>query len=362
MTRIAAVHGALPPHRYPQAEITDAFAQLCLPEGADRATARPAARRRAGRRPATWRCRSTQYAELDGFGDGQRRVHRAPPCELGAEAVRGALDAAGLAPRRRRPDPLHHGHRRRRARPSTPGWPAGSGCAPTSSGCRCSAWAAWRAPPGIARLHDYLRGWPGPRGRAALGRAVLAHLAARRRLRRPTWSPAGCSATAPPPWSSSARGGPRRSGRAGPARRRHPQPAVPGHRAGHGLGHRRHRLPDRARRRRPRRGPHATSATTCDGFLAEHGLTTRRRRPPGSATPAAPRCWTPSPRRSTSPDGALDLTWRSLAEVGNLSSSSVLHVLRDTLALRPPAAGHARACYGDGPGLLLRARPAALVR
>ncbi len=34
--------------------------------------------------------------------------------------------------------------------------------------------------------------------------------------------------------------------------------------------------------------------------------------------------------------GALDLTWKSLREVGNLSSASVLMVLRDTLATRPP--------------------------
>lgn len=37
------------------------------------------------------------------------------------------------------------------------------------------------------------------------------------------------------------------------------------------------------------------------------------------------------------PDDALELTWRSLAEVGNLSSASVLHVLRDTMAKQPPA-------------------------
>ena len=30
------------------------------------------------------------------------------------------------------------------------------------------------------------------------------------------------------------------------------------------------------------------------------------------------------------PDDALELTWRSLSEVGNLSSASVMHVLRDT--------------------------------
>lgn len=48
------------------------------------------------------------------------------------------------------------------------------------------------------------------------------------------------------------------------------------------------------------------------------------------------------------PDDALELTWRSLAEVGNLSSASVLHVLRDTIAKRPPA---------DSPGLMMAMGP-----
>jgi alkylresorcinol/alkylpyrone synthase len=47
------------------------------------------------------------------------------------------------------------------------------------------------------------------------------------------------------------------------------------------------------------------------------------------------------------PDSALELTWRSLAEVGNLSSSSVLHVLRDTIAKRP----------APGPGVLMAMGP-----
>lgn len=47
------------------------------------------------------------------------------------------------------------------------------------------------------------------------------------------------------------------------------------------------------------------------------------------------------------PTDALDLTWRSLAEVGNMSSSSVLHVLRDTIATKPPA----------GPGLMMAMGP-----
>ncbi|GMA85935.1 hypothetical protein GCM10025868_11850 [Angustibacter aerolatus] len=49
------------------------------------------------------------------------------------------------------------------------------------------------------------------------------------------------------------------------------------------------------------------------------------------------------------PDDALELTWASLAEVGNLSSSSVLHVLHDTLVKRQHPAG--------APGLLLAMGP-----
>jgi alkylresorcinol/alkylpyrone synthase len=48
------------------------------------------------------------------------------------------------------------------------------------------------------------------------------------------------------------------------------------------------------------------------------------------------------------PGDALELTWRSLAEVGNLSSASVLHVLRDTIAKRPPA---------GAPGLMMAMGP-----
>ena len=59
------------------------------------------------------------------------------------------------------------------------------------------------------------------------------------------------------------------------------------------------------------------------------------------------------------PDDALELTWRSLAEVGNLSSASVLHVLRDTIAKRA-AGGQPGRADGDGSRILLRTRAAAL--
>jgi alkylresorcinol/alkylpyrone synthase len=49
------------------------------------------------------------------------------------------------------------------------------------------------------------------------------------------------------------------------------------------------------------------------------------------------------------PDEALELTWRSLSEVGNLSSASVLHVLRDTIA-KPPPSGSPGVMMAMGPG------------
>ena len=50
------------------------------------------------------------------------------------------------------------------------------------------------------------------------------------------------------------------------------------------------------------------------------------------------------------PPDALELTWRSLADVGNLSSVSVLHVLRDTLVKRSPVAGTPGVLMAMGPG------------
>lgn len=50
------------------------------------------------------------------------------------------------------------------------------------------------------------------------------------------------------------------------------------------------------------------------------------------------------------PDDALDVTRRSLASIGNLSSSSVLHVLEQTLAEGRPTAGTPGVLMAMGPG------------
>jgi alkylresorcinol/alkylpyrone synthase len=49
-------------------------------------------------------------------------------------------------------------------------------------------------------------------------------------------------------------------------------------------------------------------------------------------------------------DGALDRTWTSLAEVGNLSSASVLQVLSATMADAAPGTGEPAVLLAMGPG------------
>ena len=51
--------------------------------------------------------------------------------------------------------------------------------------------------------------------------------------------------------------------------------------------------------------------------------------------------------------GELSLTWESLDRIGNLSSASVLFVLEDTLALRPPRPGSYGLLMAMGPGFAL---------
>ena len=83
-----------------------------------------------------------------------------------------------------------------------------------------------------------------------------------------------------------------------------------------------------------------------DAFLAAHDLTVAD---VGTwiAHPGGPKVIEAIGRALGLPDGALDVTRRSLASIGNLSSSSVLHVLQETMA------GGRRA----GPAVLLAMGP-----
>lgn len=86
-----------------------------------------------------------------------------------------------------------------------------------------------------------------------------------------------------------------------------------------------------------------------DAFLAEHGLT---RADIGSFVchPGGPKVLEAMAEALETPAGALDLTWRGLREVGNLSSTSVLLVLEETLGEHRPKPGTWGLMSAMGPG------------
>ena len=88
------------------------------------------------------------------------------------------------------------------------------------------------------------------------------------------------------------------------------------------------------------------------GFLADHGLAVAD---VGAwvSHPGGPRVLEAMEQALDLDRGQLDVTWRSLADVGNLSSASVLHVLQDTLDGRGvdrPEPGTAGMIMAMGPG------------
>lgn len=342
MTRIAAVRGALPPNRHSQAEIADAIARLCLPEGADR--------RVLDRLHASARVRSRHlalpldgYAKLDGFG-AANDVFVECAVELGTEAVGAALDAAGLTPED--VDMIMFTSVTGLAAPSVDARLAGRlGFRPDVKrvpifGLGCVAGAA-----GIARVHDYLRGWP--EHVAVLLSVELCSLT----LQRDDSSVANLVAGAlfgdgaAAVVACGAERLPRGGGPTVLATRSHLYPGSE-HVMGWDVGDTGFQVvldasvPDVVR---------TYLADDVDGFLADHGLT-RKDVTAWVCHPGGPKVLDAVAETLALPEEALELTWRSLASVGNLSSSSVLHVLRDTLALRPPPPGTPGLLIAMGPG------------
>ncbi len=86
-----------------------------------------------------------------------------------------------------------------------------------------------------------------------------------------------------------------------------------------------------------------------DAFLADHDLT---RADIGwwVCHPGGPKVIEALQAALEVPRDAVRLTWESLADVGNLSSVSVLHVLEKTLRERPPAPGSHGMLLAMGPG------------
>lgn len=89
--------------------------------------------------------------------------------------------------------------------------------------------------------------------------------------------------------------------------------------------------------------------TDVDAFLGERGL---RREEIASwvCHPGGPKVLEAMEKALAAPAGALELTWKSLREVGNLSSTSVLLVLAATLAGERPPAGSLGMLLALGPG------------
>jgi alkylresorcinol/alkylpyrone synthase len=86
-----------------------------------------------------------------------------------------------------------------------------------------------------------------------------------------------------------------------------------------------------------------------DAFLAGHGLG-RNDIACWISHPGGPKVLEAMQEALNLPREAFALSWKSLAEVGNLSSASVLLVLKETLESRPPAPGRHGLVIAMGPG------------
>lgn len=345
MSRIAAVSAVVPPHCYPQGTITDAFAELVLPPGADR---RPLARLHAatGVRTRHLALPLQSYPALDGFGAANDAFIEVGT-ELGERAVRGALAAAGLDPTDvdlvvvtsvtgvaapsldARLVPLLG------LRPDVKRLPV--------FGLGCVAGAA-----GIARLHDYLRG--DPDGVAVLLSVELCSLTLQRDdASMPNLVASGLFGDGA---AAVVMVGERRA--ASLDLDGHPSVVTSRSRfypgtervMGWDVGGSGFRI--------------VLAASVADvveghvgddvrGFLEDHDLKTADVAR-WVVHPGGPKVLHAMQRALDVPAESLEVTWRSLREVGNLSSSSVLHVLAETLAGPPPGPGEHGVLLAMGPG------------
>ncbi|TDB97982.1 type III polyketide synthase [Nonomuraea longispora] len=340
MTRIAAVRCAFPPHRYAQSELTDMAARVCLPENGDRRLL-DRLHRSARVDYRNLALPIERYEKLNGFG-AANDAFVSVAVDLGLESVKAALDAAGLEPTE--VDLIMFTSVTGIAAPSIDARLAAAlGLRPDVKrvpvfGLGCVAGAA-----GIARVHDYLRGWP--EHVAVLLSVELCSLT----VQRGDSSPANLVASAlfgDGAAAVVACGGGR--GTAGPtvvATRSHLYPG-----SEHVMGWRVRdtgfqvmldaSVPEVVRRYLP---------GDVHGFLAEYGVTAEEVTA-WVCHPGGPKVLEAVSDVLSLPAGALDVTWRSLAANGNLSSASVLHVLGDTLATRRPEPGTWGLIIAMGPG------------
>lgn len=340
MTRIAAVQAALPPYRYAQHELTDAVAALCLPEGSGSGVLRRL-HANAGVSHRHLAIPVEQYAELKDFG-AANDAWIAAAVDLGTEAVAGAVEAAGLD--LRDVDLLMFTSVTGLAAPSIDARVAARlGLREDIKrmplfGLGCVGGAA-----GIARVHDYLKAWPDQV--AVLLSVELCSLTLQRddasipNLVAGALFGDGAAAVV-----MTGEDHPKAQGPGVLASRSRLYPDS-GRVMGWDIGSSGFRVvlgadvPDVVRK---------YLGGDVRGFLADHDLTV-----PEIGTwishPGGPKVLEAVAATLDLPAGALDLTWESLDAVGNLSSSSVLHVLGETLHRRPPSGG-AGVLLAMGPG------------
>jgi alkylresorcinol/alkylpyrone synthase len=340
VTTLAGIHAVLPPHRYTQAELTSAFADLCLDQDPNQSLLR--------RLHASSQVSSRhlvlpleQYATISGFKESND-LFIANAVQLGAAALSGALQRAGIVAadvdvvisttvtgiavpsieaRIAQVVGLRHDVKR-----------------VPLFGLGCVAGAA-----GIARLHDYLIGHPDEVG--ALLSVELCSLTVQRDDR----SVANLVA----------------SGLFGD-----------GAAAVIAVGANRPELGPRVVDSRSRLYPDTERALGMDvgagglrivldtqvpalvkqyvgvdirSLLAAHSLKVDDVAA-WVSHPGGPKVIEAIEAELALPGDPLELTWRSLDQVGNLSSSSVLHVLRDTLDKRSLMPGAPGMLMAMGPG------------